>query len=480
MSRRLFAGLALALLALTPPLNAATDGGAMLDVALSFVYEGNLDVTCTPKTVERMDGTCFSTFYLLESVVLVPFVALGRLIGAIAGTPATYASEAVAMILPPLVTAAAGTLVAILVRERGAGPRTAVLAALAYVFGTEAFTTTRTLLAEPLGAACLVLCTWGLLAPPDAGRGRRAASLVGAALVVMTKPQLVFAAPFAGVALSLHDRRLRPAQLAIAGTAIGTLAVLAYNWHRFGSALSFGGAHRRLYIEVSSGAAQSLLELLEGAVQLLFSLNHGLLYFAPVALLGLIGLLRRPIDRVAAVCLGAAVGVFGFAMIVPDGQFWGTRYLVPLLPLACVGIAGLGWRAKRVAVALALVAALSQTPNLVSYPERVNIEAGLRSARAWDVHRIQLIDVWPAAAHQLRDARRTDPASLVHAEPEGRLLRLVAQWWWMLPAIGIPRLFGAGLSLILLACAVLLVRQAIARPRNRSRPVPPFERAENP
>ena len=52
VSRRLFAGLALALLALTPPLNAATDGGAMLDVALSFVYDGNLDVTCAHKTFD--------------------------------------------------------------------------------------------------------------------------------------------------------------------------------------------------------------------------------------------------------------------------------------------------------------------------------------------------------------------------------------------------------------------------------------------
>lgn len=35
------------------------------------------------------------------------------------------------------------------------------VAALAYVVGTEALTASRTLLPEPLGAACLALCAWG-------------------------------------------------------------------------------------------------------------------------------------------------------------------------------------------------------------------------------------------------------------------------------------------------------------------------------
>lgn len=94
-------------------------------------------------------------------------------------------------------------------------------------------------------------------------------------------------------------------------------------------------------------------------------------------------------------------------MIAPDGQFWGTRHLVPLLPLACVGVACLGRPAKHFAIAVTLIAAISQAPNLVSYPERPQVEVGLDSPAAWDVHRLTLVDVWPAAARQIRDARRT-------------------------------------------------------------------------
>lgn len=469
-SRRLFLGLAAVLLALAPPLNYGSDGAAMFDVAQSFVTEGDIDVACSPNTIERADGRCFSTFYLLQSVALVPFVAVGRLLGGVVGAPASFAAEAVAMILPALVTAAAATLVALLARERGAGPRAAVLAALAYVVGTEALTITRTLFAEPLGAACLVLCAWGLLAPPGAGRPRLAVGLIAAALAVMTKPHLLLAAPCAGAALGLRDRRWRPALLAIAGTAVGSLVVLAYNWHRFGSALDFGGAKRKLYIGGSPDGEAPVVELVDGAARLLVSPNHGLLFFAPVALLGLASLLRRPIDRIAAACVGGAVGVFAFAMIQPDGNFWGTRYLVPLLPLACVGVAGLGRRGMRLGIALMLIVAVSQAPNLVSYPERLKdpepTQGGFRWLwpDAWDINRLALVNAWPEAADQIRAARDTEPASLVDAAPEGRSLRVVALWWWMLPAIGIPAVLGAGLSLVVLAGGVLLVLRAAREP----------------
>lgn len=470
---RLFLGLALALLALQPALNNSSDGGAMLDVTQRFVSHGSIDVPCSSNTVQRPDGRCFSTFYLLQSVALVPFVVAGRALGAAAGTSASFTGEVIGMALPALATALAGMLIAALARERGAGPRPAVLAALAYVAGTESLTITRSLFAEPLAAACLILCVWGLLATSSSGRARRAAGFAGAALVVMAKPQLLVAVPLAALALSLRDRRPRPLAVALAGTALGSIAVLAYNWQRFGAPFDFGGATRKLYVGGAPGGSP-VLDLLDGAASLLVSPNHGLLLFAPVALLGIAGLLRRPLDRVASACLGGAAGVYAFAVIVPDGQFWGTRYLVPLLPLACVGVAGLGVTWKRVAIGLVIVVALSQAPNLVSYPERVKHpvrEAGQIRAKwpgAWDLHHLALADVWPAAARQLRAARETDAASLVHAEPEGRLMRVVAQWWWMLPALGIPALLGAGVALLMLIGGALLVlrsAQEIGRPR---------------
>ncbi len=481
MNWRLFAGLALVLLALSPPLNNASDGDRMLEVAESFVYEGNLDVTCRPNSFHREDGTCQSRFYLLQSVALVPFVALGRLVEAVGGTPAGWATEVMAMMLPPLLVAAAAALVFALARERGAGARAALLAALAFAFGTEALTIGRSLFAEPLGAACVALCAWGLV---GTGRRRRAVGTMGAALAVMTKPQLLLAAPLAGFALGLRDRRLRPIVLATAGTLAGSLVVLGYNWYRFGDPLSFGGAGRTLYVGGSPGGPSPVLELLDGAAQLLVSPNHSLLFFSPVALLGIAGLLRRPIDRVAAACLGGAAGVFAFAMIQPHGNFWGTRYLVPLLPLACVGVAGLSRRWRRIAVVLVALAAVSQAPNLVSYPERAWDEVGLEPPGAWDLHRLTLVDAWPAAEHQVRDARRTPPESLVQGgDPtDGKeRLMIVAQWWWMLPVIGVPAILGLGVSLLALAFGIAADRAiragaACARMRFNAHRAPPSAR----
>jgi len=392
--------------------------------------------------------------------------ALGQLLGALLGLPGAYASAATAMVLPALVTAASATLIAALARERGAGSRDALLAALAFVFGTELLTISRTLFAEPLGAACLALCAWGLLAPPG-DRRRHALAALAAALVVMTKPQLLFAAPLAGLALALVDRRVRPAILALAGTFAGSLAVLGYNWYRFGDPTDFGGSSRKLYVGGSPDGSSPIVELLDGAAQLLVSPNHGLLVFGPVALLGLVGLMRRPLDRVAAVCLGGALGVFGFALFEPNGNFWGTRYLVPLLPLACVGVAALGRRGRWVAIMLVVATAVSQAPNLVSYPERLRFETGAPLPQAWDVGRLTVVDVWPSALHQLRAASRTDPASLVKgADPAvtDEFFRVVAQWWWMLPAVGIPAILGAGVSLLVLVAGGWLVVQSV-RPR---------------
>lgn len=464
---RLFLALTLVLLALQPALNDASDGGRMLDVAQSFVSHGDLDVTCAPKTVRRSDGRCFSTFYLLESVVLVPFVAVGRGLGELAGTSAAFTGEVVGMALPALATALAAMLIAALARERGAGAGAALLAALAYAFGTESLTITRSLFAEPLGAACLVLCAWGLLARPGASRWRPALGLTASALVVMTKPQLLLAVPAAGAALSLCDRRWRPVLTAVVGTGVGSLAVLGYNWYRFGHALDFGGATRRLYVGGAPTSRSPVLQLLDDAAQLLVSPNHGLLLYGPVALLGVAGLLRRPIDRVAATCLGAAAGVFAFAIIAPDGQFWGTRYLVPLLPVACVGVGCLSRHWKRAAIGLMIVTAVSQAPNLASYPERVKYpsrvgsEVRLTWPHAWDTHHLALIEVWPDAVDQLRAASATDPASLVHGDQEGRLMRVVAQWWWMLPALGLPAVLGASVSLALILCGAWLLARSV-------------------
>lgn len=150
----LSAGLALILLSIALPLSYGVDGGSMLAVAESIVTDGDLTVPCAA----GQSGPCYSTFYLLQSLVLVPFVAVGRVLGELGGVPPLYGGRAVAMVLPALCTAGAGTFTYALATELGASRRRALGAAPAFVFCTIAVTYSLTLFAAPLGALCLAAC----------------------------------------------------------------------------------------------------------------------------------------------------------------------------------------------------------------------------------------------------------------------------------------------------------------------------------
>jgi hypothetical protein len=246
--------------------------------------------------------------------------------------------------------------------------------------------------------------------------------------------------------------------------------MLGYNALRFDSPTDFGGSARRLYVGGHPGGQPAIVKLADGAAQLLFSPNHGLLFFAPVALLGGYALARaRPLDRVAAACLAGAGGVVVFYAIQPMGNAWGTRYLVPLMPLLCVGLASLRGAAAKLGVVLAVVVVVSQVPTTVAYFQSSYGYPDARPPGAWDLHRLQLIDAWPAMVREVQRAARTDPRVLVRsagsgAHPDGRLLSTVALWWWMLPAVGVPALLGAVFACLAIAVgAHLIVRAPRAR-----------------
>ena len=459
----LFGGLALILLSIAPPLNYASDGASMLAVAESVVTHASITVPCASGGALKHAGACYSTFYLLQSVALVPFVAIGRALGEIVGISPSYGGAAFSMALPALCIAGAATMTSILAIELGASRRRAVAAALAFGFCTEALAYSRTLYAEPLGALCLAGACWGMLAPAGSSRSRRAVGLLAGALVVAVKPQLLLAVPFAGIALTIFDRRPRPALAALGATGAGSLLVLGYNVMRFGSAFDFGGPTRTLYVGGVSGGPNPAVKVLDGAASLLVSPNHGLLVFAPVALVGTAGLIRLArTSRVAATVLGAALGVSVFAVIQPNGNAWGTRYLVPMLPLACVGVAGLGRNLTRLACVAALLGFVVQLPVTVSYFQKQYREDRTESPAAWDVSRLQAVRAWPAAVDEIREAQRTDVKTLVRnanqSRPANRLLRTVALWWWVLPAAHIPRVIGALIAILMAVAGIVLVR----------------------
>ena len=438
----------------------------MLAVAESVVTRGSITVPCARGAFAHA-GACYSTFYLLQSVALVPFVAIGRLLGEIAGISPTYGGRAFSMALPALCIAGAATLTSLLAVELGASRRRAVGAALAFAFCTEALAYSRTLYAEPLGALCLAAACWGMLAPAGSSRSRRAVGIVAGALVVAVKPQLLLAVPAAGAALAIFERRPRHMLVALSLTAAGSLLVLGYNALRFGSPLDFGGPTRQLYVGGVAGGPNPVVKILNGAASLLVSPNHGLLVFAPVALVGTAGLVRLArTHRIAATLLGGVLGVFVFAVIQPNGNAWGTRYLVPLLPLACVGIAGLGRNMTRLACIAALAGFVVQMPVTVSYFQWQYRENHTGAPAAWDVSRPQALRAWPAAVDEIRDAVHTNVRTLVrsagHGPPNNRVLRTVALWWWVLPAAHIPWIIGALIAIGMAAGGIVLIRRVVS------------------
>lgn len=102
----LFAGFALITFALMPPGNVSGDGASMLRVGTSLATGNGFAVPCDFGIPGR-DGRCFSTYYPLQSVLAVPFIAAGRALASITSAPPNYLGGFAAQILPAL--AAAGT-----------------------------------------------------------------------------------------------------------------------------------------------------------------------------------------------------------------------------------------------------------------------------------------------------------------------------------------------------------------------------------
>lgn len=469
-----FGGMLLIALALMPPADYGIDGESMLQVSRSLAYDGSFAVPCgTDIGLRGNGGACYSPWYPLLSIVMVPFVLLGGVLADLGGVRNSAGEELAALMVPALATAGAAAFTAALAIELGADRRRAVFAACALVLGTEVLTYTRTLFAETLGALCVAAAAWGLLGDT---RGRRAIGIAAIVLAILAKPQLILVGPGIGLALALRDRSLWPLVRAGGATLAGGLIYLAYNKLRFSGGTDFGDSGGR---EVGAERTKPLA-VLEGFGVLTISPRQGVFVFSPVLLVAAWSLWQHRVQRVAAACAGGAVGVLVlYAVANPYSGSWASRFLVPALPLVCVGLGVLRARAMRVAVALTVVGFVIQLPTVVAFYQRNYREndariaaakaAGTRANPSWSLSESQLWRVWPAAVHELRDAARTDPRVLVDSPeeqgPNDSLLKTVALWWWLLPVAGVPWLVGLLLSLLMIAAGVrVLVRAARGPP----------------
>jgi hypothetical protein len=461
------AGIWLVLVAFTSPVIPKGDGYSMFTVAESIVNQSSITV---PPDLGRLGrgGRYYSPWYPLLSVVLVPFVAAGEALARIVHMSPHYLAGSAALICPSmLITANALMTIAVALRL-GTTVEGALWSGLAFVFGTIALVNAREVLADPLLA--LLTASTIYLALGDSGNLRTAAIGIVSALAVLAKPTGLIVGPAAAAFLLIRRRDIGAAAAPLGGAVIGIILYLAFNDYRFGDPLFFG--------QSAGFPGFRLATIPVGVMGQLISPGHGLFWYCP-AVLALAFLPKSIFWRVETwlvIGVAAAYLIFYSAWWGWDsGWSWGPRYMIAGLPglMALTGF--LNERGRRWLIGLTIVGVVIAAPTLVSYYERVYVEsaaAGITDpVRDWSITEAPITAVWGATKRTIRasilpqnDVRLlvrqagTEYHETADAMPG---LKVIALWWWMLPAAHIPAWIGALAALAMVVTGSVLVAQGL-------------------
>ncbi len=460
-------GVGLICLAFLPPAIYSIDGNSMLAVAESLVTKHSFSVPPFLGVPGR-GGYYYSVWYPLLSILSVPFVAVGLAIGHLFNLPSHYVAAICALVLPALLTAATTSLVALLALRLESTKEGACLAALGYALGTIALVYARTFFAEPLLAFLTVASLYLALGET---KQKIIGSSVLAGLAVLAKPTGIMVGPILSGYLLAKRRPFHVVLLPLAGTGIGAILYGGYNYARFGNPLSLKG--ESLPPEITALLIPKISVLPEGFFGLLFSPGCGLIWYCPPVLLSIIGfrtvVRSNAFEALTVVTLFLGYLVFHSVFIFwYGGESWGPRFLLPALPglMALAGVTTKVW--KKWLLVLIIIGFIINAPTLVSFYERYYSEASEQgiseAALLWSPTHAPLVHMWGAAYHEISDAYKSDVKGLIKevGNPStrianSRMLRVVALWWWMLPAAGISRWVGAVLSLLLMGVGVWVI-----------------------
>ena len=321
------------------------DGREMLSAGAAVAFGNGIGVSRDfVNAVPRPEGDAFSRYGMGLSFAEVPFLWAARLLHAAA--PALPSAPVLAL-LPILSLAAAAWGVARAAAHAGASPGAQLLSGGALVLSTPFWGYAGSDFSEPFQAALLGLglaALGALRAAPSRRRALAAGALVGALplvkslLWIVSAPLLAAGLRPAAVAPPRPKRgdrrapRESAAPFLALGAAIPALLWLALEVVRFGR--PFGGYPGE---DFSYPALTGLLRLT------LFP-NKGLVFYAPIVLLAVPGLLAiRRRDTPLFLALAAstlAVVASASAWWAWDGQAaWGPRLVLPALPMALLACA---------------------------------------------------------------------------------------------------------------------------------------------
>ena len=309
-----------------------------------------------------IDGHVYSKKGLAMSLAMVPPYWIGLVIPGL-GMLQT------ASIINQMVTAVTGALLYLTVRRLGYRERVGLGVALLYGLATIAWVYSKYLFSEPLAGLLLLATAYLLVAFRQQGGSWRvvlAGFLVG--LAVAARANNLFLVPVFGAYLlavsrpwsavsaqqsagqqpngshaPLHPCSLAPSLPALfflLGLVPPALLLVGYNWARSGNPLQTG-----YDLTIFSPAVWW------GLYKLLFSPLRGLFVYSPLLLLslpGLVWLWRRHRLEAALVVGSAGLTVLLFsAWTSGEGLSWGSRFLIPVVPLLCLPLAPVVERAMR-------------------------------------------------------------------------------------------------------------------------------------
>ncbi len=317
-----------------------SDGQTMFDTAVSLHEFGELGIS--PRMVDSDWGIQRTTDYygkyglglsVVEQVPLVFVTTVEKVFG-------EASSNVLFPLMNLLLTALTALLVALTLEAWGYRFRTGALAAIGFAVGTPAWPYVSYDFSEPLQSLCLILALWLLVVslrknPPF----RPALAFAGFALgfAILTKGLLLIVIP--GYILyrwimSSGTRRtkLRNLSWLILSLALWAVIIGLLNWHRFGSAFEFG---------YGKESRQFITPILTGLYGLLISINKGLIFYAPLAIVIPWALWKMRSKHSQEV-------IFFLCVFVPyvavnskwwsweGGLSWGPRQIMAIIPLVVV------------------------------------------------------------------------------------------------------------------------------------------------
>lgn len=270
-----------------------------------------------------------SRFSLLPSIIGVPFYWLAQQVHWPGVEDEAWRMWATSLAGAIATSLTAGLMLTWLTRE-GCSREASLATVIFYAFGTLALPYSCTFFVQIVATPLLL---WSCLAFE---KKRPWQSLIAFALTVWTRSNLlVLLAPFLFASWQMTERpQWRTFRYLAVGGALGVAMSAAVNLMHGDGLLQADYA----------GEAFSTPVVL-GLFSLLFSFGKGLLWFSPVAFLGLLGLIvgSRTSDRGRVLLYVVVTHLVVIAQwwTWHGGVSWGPRLLLPILPLGVLGIANL-------------------------------------------------------------------------------------------------------------------------------------------